>query len=376
MTKVIKVLFLIDTLRGGGAERVLVNLVNNMDRSEYDITVETMFDDGVNRSRLSPDINYFCRRAPRPRGIAQVFCLIPAKLLYRYFIGNKKYDVIIAYMHGAPTKVISGCTDGSVRKITWLHTGNPKNSSFFKFWFSQKKAIKAYADCDAIVGVCKSVADAFSEYTGITEKMQVVYNTNETDVILERSNLPVSLPFEHNRPMVCSVGSLVDAKGYDRLINASEKLHHEGIMFDLAILGKGKDEESLRAQINALNANDYVHLLGFNENPYPIMKEADLFISSSRQEGLATVVSESLILGVPVVSTDVSGARELLGENNEYGLVVENSDQGIYDGLKAMLTDQALLTHYHQKAKDRATFFSTVETVKQAQNLIDMVLEK
>ncbi len=88
-----KILFLIDSLTGGGAEKVLVNLVNNMDTTEYDITVETMFFDGVNAQFLKPEINYFCRKAPHFHGISHVLKRIPDTLLYKYFVGNAKYDI-------------------------------------------------------------------------------------------------------------------------------------------------------------------------------------------------------------------------------------------------------------------------------------------
>jgi hypothetical protein len=105
----IKVLFLINSLNGGGAERVLVNLVNNMDRNRFDLTVETMFNDGVNRDFLHKDIKYISKKAISFHGISKLIRLIPASALYKFFIGNDKYDVLIAYMHGAPTKVIAGC---------------------------------------------------------------------------------------------------------------------------------------------------------------------------------------------------------------------------------------------------------------------------
>lgn len=370
----IKVLFLINTLGGGGAERVLVNLVNNMDRSRFDITVETMFDDGVNRARLSEDIRYISKKAPCFRGIAKLFCLIPARSLYRYFIGDERYDVLVAFMHGAPTKVISGCPDPSVKKLTWLHTGDPAHSTFFDFWFRRKTAFQAYASCDAVVGIADTVANAFSAYTGIRDNMRVVYNTNDTELIARRSKEEAALPFEKTRPLVCSVGRAVREKGFDRLIAVSKKLHDEGICFDLAIVGDGECMSALREQVSALQADEYVHLLGFRDNPYPVMAASDLFVCSSRQEGLSTVVSEALILGMPVVSTDVSGAKEMLGDQNEYGLVVENSEQGVYDGLKAMLTDENRLSHYRCQAQRRAPFFSAANTVSQAEELIEEVL--
>ncbi len=160
-------------------------------------------------------------------------------------------------------------------------------------------------------------------------------------------------------------------KGYDRLIDAAKRLHDEGVSFDLAIVGDGECMAALRQQTERLDAAEYIHLLGFRDNPYPVMAASDLFVCSSRQEGLSTVVSEALILGVPVVSTAVSGAEEMLGEKNEYGLVVENSEQGVYDGLKAMLCDADKLSYYRQQAALRAPRFSTERTVGQAEELID-----
>ena len=93
----IKILFLINTLGGGGAEKVLVNLVNNMDRGQFDITVETMFSGGVNQTLLKPDIKYICKNAFTMKGISHIYKFLPSKYLYRKYIGRKKYDIIGDY---------------------------------------------------------------------------------------------------------------------------------------------------------------------------------------------------------------------------------------------------------------------------------------
>ncbi len=364
-----KVLFLINTLGGGGAERVLVNLVNNMDCSRFDITVKTMFNGGVNEKRLDPSIRYECKHAPLFRGIAKAFCLIPASWLYRYFVGHESYDVLVAYMHGAPTKVIVGCKDPRVKKVTWLHTGDPAHSTFFDFWFSKKKAFAAYASCDAVVGISQTVRDAFSAYTGITDNMTLVYNTNDTARIFEQSKADAALPFEKTRPLFCSVGRAVREKGYDRLIQAAVRLHQEGFDFDVVIVGDGDQLASLQQQVADAQASMYIHLLGFRDNPYPVMKAADAFVCSSRQEGFSTVIAEAMILGTPVISTEVSGVRETLGEHDKYGVVVPNSEEGVYDGLRRALQDPAFFATYREKALERAPFFSTEHTVKQAEDL-------
>lgn len=372
----IKVLFLINTLGGGGAERVLVNLVNHMDRSKFDITVKTMYRGGVNEKRLAEDIRYECCKAPLFRGIAKVYCLIPAKRLYHRFVGEERYDAVIAYMHGAPTKVVSGCPDKATKTLTWLHTGDPAHSTFFDFWFRKKDAFAAYGSLDAVVGISRTVRDAFAAYTGITHNLQLVYNTNDTARIFEQAKEDARLPFEKTRPLVCSVGRAVRVKGYDRLIRAAVQLHDEGHAFDLAIVGDGECYGELQAQVSEAGAAEYIHLLGFRDNPYPIMQAADVFVCSSRQEGLSTVVAESMILGTPVVSTEVSGAREMLGDNDEYGLVVENSDAGVYEGLRRVLADPSLLSYYREKAKERAPFFSTENTVGQVQDLLEQLVKK
>lgn len=368
----IKVLFFTINLGGGGAERVLVNLVNHMDKTRFDITVETMFVGGVNAELLEPHIHYICRRAPFFKGITQLFRFIPERALFRYFIQDGDYDIIIAYMHGSPVKVIAGCRDKKTRKVAWLHNGNPESGSFFTPWFSKKRAIKAYASMDQIVGVSRSVSEAFVRYTGISEqKVTTKYNTNDTERILTLANEPFTFADKRDdSPVVCSVGGLSHVKGYDRLIRATARLHNEGVPFYLAIVGKGPDEGALRAQIAELQAENYIRLLGFQKNPYNIMKNADVFISSSRTEGLATVLTEALTVGLPVVSTDVSGAKEVLGEHNEYGLVVENSEEGIYEGLKQMLLNCELRDRYAANAVKRSQSFDTDHTVKEVDTML------
>lgn len=371
----IKILFLINTLGGGGAERVLVNLVNNMDPQQWDITVETMFGGGVNAALLHENIHYIHKDAPCPRGIAYLFRLFSAKQLYRFFIGDAKYDLLVAYMHGAQVKVLAGCPDPRVKKIAWLHNGNPETGTFFKFWWSKKTAFSVYASFDRIVGVSGTVADAFSAYTGIPG-IATVYNTNDTVRIRALSSEEPPEWFAKQTCRIVSLGRISAEKGYDRFFSVCERLHAEGYRFEATVVGDGEDAETLRKRVEKANANEWFHLAGFRNNPYPFIARADLFVCPSRQEGLSTAVLEAVILGVPVVSTDVSGAKEILGEKNEFGLVTENSEAGLYEGMRRMLSEPALLAHYRAQAAKRAPFFETKETVRQAETLFQSVLQR
>ena len=101
------------------------------------------------------------------------------------------------------------------------------------------------------------------------------------------------------------------------------------------------------------------------------MKNADLYVCSSRREGFSTAVTEALIVGTPVVSTNCSGAYELLGDNNEYGIVTENDENALYDGIKKILTENGLLEHYAKQAKIRGQRFSTEKTVKAVEDMLN-----
>ena len=364
----INILFLINTLGGGGAEKVLVNLVNQMDPSRFRITVETMFDDGVNAALLNKDIRYISKKAPCPRGIAYIFRFLSSKLLYRYFIGEDKYDILVAYMHGAPVKVIAGCPDPHDKKIAWLHNGNPATGTFFKFWHTERAAIKAYASCDAVVGVSDSVSSAFAAYTGIRQ-VKTIYNTNDTKRIYALAEQQNPYEREPGKKYIVSVGRISAEKGYDRFFNVCKRLYDEGFSIDVTVVGSGEKETDLKKRIADASAEAWFHLAGFQSNPYVYVKNADLFVCPSYQEGLSTAVTEAIILGVPVVSTDVSGAKEILGENNEYGIVTDNSAEGLYDGIKNMLSDEKLLVYYCQQAVKRSLFFFPKNTVSKASQL-------
>ena len=368
----IKCLFLIGNLEGGGAERVLVNLVNNMDTSKFDITVETIFSDGVHRKELSPFVHYKCRKAPYFKGITKLFRFIPAPILYKWIVGKTHYDIVIAYMHGVPTHIISGCRDKSIKKVTWIHNGDMDHTSLFDSFPSYKSAIRALSSFDQIVPVAQSIADALKEKTGISDNVTVCYNTNNIAEIIRLSKEPVNL--KCNKPVVCSVGRFTPDKGFERLINMSHRLHKEGYAHTLLLVGAGKDFEKTKKLASDLGED--VVFTGFDINPYKYMKASDLFVCSSFIEGMCTASVEALVLGRASISTDVSGAKEILGFNNEYGIVTKMDDDSPYEGLKKMISDPSLIKYYSKKALESSSKFSTESTVKSVEDLLESVLAK
>ncbi len=361
-----KILFLMEDLGGGGAERVLINLVNHMDREKFDITVMTLFDKGVNADSLDKDIRFIDLNKPKFKGIKTVYKFLPKKLLFKYNIKENSYDLIVAYMTGVPTFVAAGAKG---KKIAWVHGEFIKSFNTFGL-----KHI--YDKFDAVIGVSQHVCDTVNNVIKTSIKAEVVYNTNDFERIIRMSaENDISLPKTHGT-VLSTVGCLEATKGYDRLINVCKRLKEDGFDFTLQIIGKGRDMDALQQQILFYGLSDTVKLLGYQINPYVFVKNSDLFICSSRTEGLSTAVTEAVILGVPVVSTDVSGAKEILGKNNEYGIVTENSEDGLYSGIREMLSDPDKRRHYAEKAKERAAFFATEKTVNEAQELFLTLFNK
>lgn len=370
----IKIAFLINSLGGGGAERVLVNLVNNMDRSVFDITIITMFDDGVNAELLNCEIHYISKKAWCPSGITHIYKFIPSTLLYKYFMKADEYDIVVAFLQGIPAKVLAGCRNSEIKKIVWIHNSHPESPSFTNCWMFKKSAAKSYSEFDKVVGVSENVIKVFSDYFEIKKNISVVYNTNDCERIKSYSDKS-SKTKKDDQLKIISVGRLIELKGFERLFKICLRLKNEGYDFCVEIVGDGYQKNMLQNLISENNAQNWFRLTGFQSNPYKFVANADIFVCSSYEEGLSTAVSEAVILGKPVVSTDVSGAKEILGYYNEYGIVTENTEEALYEGLKKMISDKELRAYYAEKAKERAAFFDTATTVKQAENLFKEVLK-
>lgn len=372
-----KILFFIPTLMHGGAEKVLVNLVNNLDKRKYEITLQTIFDEGINKQYLSESIRYKTIFPKVFKGSTTLFKFFSPKMLYKVFI-KEKYDIAISYLEGSTARIISGCPYVDTKLISWIHVelNTPKMA---KIGFcSLKECQKLYKRFDRIICVSKTVKNIFIDSIGEIDrnKVEVLYNTNQTKVIKEMSKEVVDdIHFDKDDIKVCSVAKIIYPKGYDRLVRVHKELIQKNIKHHIYIIGIGEQQRELEEYIKKNNLQNTFTFLGFQDNPYKYMAKCDLYVCSSRREGFSTAVTEALVLGLPVISTDCSGAKELLGENNEYGVVVENSEEGIYRGLKKLLDDPKLLNYYKEQAAIRGSRFSTEKTVKEVEAMFELLLK-
>ncbi len=373
----ISVLFLIPTLDRGGAENVLVDLVNHMDQSKFKVTVQTLFDENSQKDRLHEGIEYRSFLYHQFRGNSRLFARIPARLLYKMIVG-KRYDIVVSYLEGPTTHIISGCPYKDSKKVAWVHVEMHNKRQLSAGFKSFKTAIDAYKSFDKVAFVAKTVEDAFFKVAGLyLTNTCVLYNTVDSEKIKSKSCDKGAIRlFNEDEFNIVSVGRIIPAKGFDRLANIQMRLHKSSYKTHVYILGEGNSRRDLEEQVNKKGIKETFSFLGFMDNPYFVIKNADLFVCSSRREGFSTAVTEALILGIPVISTKCSGASELLGEHNEYGIVTENDEQSLYEGIRYLLDNSKAVEHYRQQALIRGKEFILENTVKSVEQLLLDLIRK
>lgn len=368
----IKILFFIETLKGGGAEKVLKNLVNSMDKSRFDITVQTLYNEDV-AGELDEKINYrFCY--PYKNSIFTGIMRTEAALglIYEFHIKGD-YDIEVAYLECGATKIMASSTNKKAKKVAWVHCDLSKKADDFESFVKSTKGY--YAKYDKVVCVSNDVKNSFVKGYGSTPEAITLYNCFDDSEILRKSQLPLPFEKEENCPVCIAVGRFEPVKGYDRLLSAHKRLLDEGIFHKLWILGDGRERPRIENFIKENGISNTVSLFGFCENPYPYIKNADFYICPSYSEGFSTTVVESLVIGTPVVTTDCTGMNELLCES-EYGLIVENSEQGILDGMRRFLTDEAFRKDYKKRAALRGCFFKKNSAVLKTESFFENLISE
>ena len=367
----IKILFFIEELRGGGAEKVLCNLVNEMDPNQFEITVQTLWK-GNSQELLLPRIHdRYCYASEsrfnryRSRIEAQL------GLTYRLYIKGD-YEIEVAYLEFGSTKIISKSNNRSAKKVAWVHSDLAKKLSAESDDLQKLK--NQYAAFDKIVCVSKTAKKSFVELFGRDSDTDVLYNTVDDEAIRKKAAfLPTGFPPKNNLTAV-SVGRLSKEKQFPMLLRVHKRLLADGLQHTLWIVGEGSEREALERYIAENKLSDSVFLQGYQTNPYPFMKAADLLVCSSGYEGLSTFITEGLILGKPIVTTECSGMRELLG-NSDYGLIVDNQEEALYRGLRQMLADADLRAVYAAHAAERGRDFSARQLAKETEGFFIQLLK-
>ena len=361
-----KILFLIQDLGGGGAEKVLVNLVNHMNEEQFDITVMALFSGGVNEKELKSHIRYKTVFSKAMPGNSIVFKFFSPYLLHKAIV-REHYDIEVAYLEGNAVRIISGCTDPKTKTFAWIHsTQHTKRIACIGFR-NYAEACKQYALFTGIVCVAETIRARMQQWYPELTNLNVIYNTNQTDLIEKQKSEPLDFLLKDDEIKLCGVGKVVPLKRFDVLARIHKHLRDEGYPLHTYILGTGSDEQKIRTYIYENGMQDSFTLTGYRKNPYNLMAQCDIFVCASESEGFSTATTEALLLGLAVVTTPVSGMEELLGKNNENGIIAGMSENDIYIAIKRLLDSPELLMHYKEEARKSSVRFLTAETVRQTE---------
>lgn len=372
-----KVLFLIESLSGGGAEKVLSVLLKHIDKTKFDITLCTIVDTGIYVEEVKKYVKYtsILGKPQKKNYIGKllykilyllIYNILPAKLTYTLFI-PKDNDIEVAFIEGFCTKLLSHSTNKRAKKIAWVHIDLQKFPWIKDIYKNFEQEKTSYSKYDKIVGVSNTVVSSVKKRYDLNNVI-TLYNPIENFDIIQKSNESITLPPQTQAIRMVTVGRFVPQKAYDRLLRVIKRLYGDGYSIELWILGDGEQRSMLEEYINTHSLNKIVTLWGFQKNPYPYLKHSDIFVCSSISEGYSTAVTEALILELPVITTACSGMDELL-LNGKCGLITNNTEEDLYFGIKKCLDHPDVLSTYKIQIKQRNKEFEISNRISQIENM-------
>lgn len=367
------ILIIQETLIGGGAEKVLVNLLNNIDYTKYNVDLLLLIKDGVHLENINKNVKIKAIFTPikfkskflnrlQKRVFYKSLENLP-RFIINFFLKDK-YDYQIAFLEGLCTNILSKSNVKRGRKIAWVHIDLEKYKKLPK-----EIENKCYKSMDKIICVSKDVKKVVDKlYPEVKEKTTVIYNLMDKKDIIIKSNEKIN--YKKNKPTIIGVGRLAPQKRFDLLINAHSELIKMGIDNKLLILGSGDLKDELESLIEKLNVKDSVEIREFVKNPYAYIKLSDILVMSSDFEGFSLVVGEAMILGKCIVSTKCAGPIELLN-NGKAGQLVECGDLlGLVNAIKNILEDEDKKVFYEKMALKRSEIFDSENIMNQIYNVI------
>lgn len=379
-----KVLFIMHSMPIGGAERVLLDILDNIDYSKYKINLLLYKNEGEMLSKINKEVKLFYVFKPLKNTLL-------SRIKYKFLslfkflswwekrnlkkLGLPQYDCIVSFCQGPAHKLHTFLLNSAPLHVSWIHSDlSLENWGKLFFDGNIKKQELAYNKMNRLVFVSKGAKDAFNQTFKINGDVdqRVIYNIVDVDKIRSFAT-SFAVPKPHNKFLFVNSGRLVSAKKQIRLVEAAKILKEKGYLFEIWILGEGPLREEIQTRIWKYNLEDYVRLLGAKSNPYPYIKVADTFVLSSSQEGFSLVICEAISLGIPIVSTRVVGPTEILGADSLYGLLVGESNEEIAEGLKVMMDNKSLRHHYSLKAAERSKILDKSVAMSEIYKVLSLI---
>lgn len=352
-----KILFVTNHFRfSNGVATVLRNLIANLDENEYDISLLAIYEFNqefaapiMHKIKVIPGYNFYFR------GFDKVVNLMPPERIYKKFV-KEKYDLEVAFQFGIPTKCIA--VSPNPNKLCWMHTYDSKMilRKYYEMFPKVINVAKAGRDKMIAAGFSKSMCD---------------YCYNIIDEVSIRNAAKEECPITQSHKFsIVTVARLAPDKAFMRYLECVKEIVRKYKDVEFWIVGGGSEEEKMRQYIKDNSLEEYVKMPGKQKNPYKFVKAADLYFCCSYREGFSTSCQEAALLGVPVVSVEVDGAKEL-EELSGCGKVINNDKESICEELEKILRDEKLIKRWKEQASISKEVFYKKERIKKA----DLILK-
>lgn len=353
-----KVLFIIDSLNCGGAEKSLISVLNVLPRERFEISLWLISHVGAFLSLVPEDVSFV---TPPKAGFFRSCCLKLGGLLYSIIwrvdrllgrntclaellwkckvkwnnipIGD--WDTVVAYQQGIPTFIVAD-KFSNCKKCAWI------NADIFGE-INKELNLSFYSKMDKVVLVSDAILQkAKVEFPELAHKMEVVYDMLDVKAIRELANEPVkSLRSTSDELIFVTTGRLVAEKGHKIAIETAAELKRRGLKFRWYFIGEGPMREEIERMKIEKDVDDEIVLLGLQTNPYAFVNQADVYVQTSILEGFCLTVREAKLLSKPVVSTNFPAIYNQL-RHKENGLIAEMNYISVADNICRVISDENL----------------------------------
>ena len=365
------ILFVIDSLHCAGAEKSLTTLLSLLNYSKYDVDLQLFGYGGALEELVPKEVNIlkpmeyikFSSLSTKNAVIKSLknmnFKMLSSRLKFSLAIrknnysnaqkariywqkvssvieeNNKEYDIAISYAQGVPTFYVAEKVCAK-KKLAWVNVSYKLEDEDRIF---QEQFYDKY---NKIVAVSDSAKNIFLEtFPKYTDKLEIIYDINDADFIKKMSDQGQSYNDNYTGLRILTIGRLANQKGYDMALEACKILKEKGIEFKWYSLGIGPLKEEIEKYINENNLENNFKLLGVKSNPYPFIRDCDIYVQTSRFEGFGIAIAEARMLNKPVVTTRFDAVYNQM-KDRKNGLVVDMNSQGIVNGILELINNKEL----------------------------------
>lgn len=375
------IIFSIDSLHCAGAEKSLITLLSLIDYSKYEVDLMMFGHGGVLEELVPSEVNIleplkytqFTEKSLKESIIYTLkkgtYKMLKSRIGFSLAIRNKqysnaqkarilwqktssvieknpkKYDIAISYAQGLPTFYVADKINAD-KKFAWVNVSYRLEEKDKEF------QSKYYDKYEKIVAVSHSAKDVFLEtFPKYKDKVEIIYDINDFNLISKMADMENGYDDKFDGIRLLTIGRLANQKGYDMALEACKILKDKGIKFKWYALGKGPLKNEIEKYIKENDLQDYFKLLGVKSNPYPYIKDAYIYVQTSRFEGFGLAIAEARMLNIPVVTTEFDAVynQMIQGKN---GLVVKQDPLAVADAIELLLNDKDLYQEIQEFQKN------------------------